>query len=692
MTFQYKMYADAADTFHDIVEGDNICPEEYCGPNCKGYKATKGWDPVTGLGTPNAARMEAYVNQLLDELLAKRAARAAAAATTTVDEPTPAAPTPNPRYYVQRKQPLPPTINSLYLARNNTQRWQKSKQQLSALGVQPDEVWAGLAPLAIGFVGNDTLVVALEASILTLSYPSLQVMGNCSIDAAFSLSGFASTGSYVSVLLIDELYGTVQLNGLNPMNCMTVSSTELKYPTNLLGINAQGKLALTSTGGSLAVLFDTSSGERRSVLSNSSWAVTGGAINSVNGDVWVAWGAIVGRRLISAVDVFQGTTKRFTFSLPGTYAEAIIESVAIDASGTYAYVFYVALTQTSIVFIIEQVKADSGESVNSWTLPDALPPTTTPTVSGRDGEVYYMSLNQLVVLTASGVTTAQLGQYPFIPNPSDVAVTRDGDILVALTEADQIIKLNTSGQIVFEFPAAMPECELEPFLDVTVDYEGNVYQPLCNSTVLIYDRDGNLVTQVYTGANTIPRSVAAGPRSTLFFTDDSNQKQVTHIERDGTVINKFTTASATWLFTVKYNWRADSIYVTDILGGKIYQWAINSTGAPTSTLDVTAAAGQAAQVYSLALDHTNDQMIVSAEMEMGGALLWFDMDGNLLGKNYTFVEAEATGVAVSMDGSRVYANDLFNSAIYVFYQDGQKIDKVERRTAAGTTTTQVATD
>ena len=52
---QYKMQADSADTFHDIVEGDNICPEEYCGPNCKGFVATKGWDPVTGLGTPNAA-------------------------------------------------------------------------------------------------------------------------------------------------------------------------------------------------------------------------------------------------------------------------------------------------------------------------------------------------------------------------------------------------------------------------------------------------------------------------------------------------------------------------------------------------------------------------------------------------------------------------------------------------------------
>jgi hypothetical protein len=39
----YQMAADAPDTFHDITEGDNICPEEFCGPQCKGYQAIKGW-------------------------------------------------------------------------------------------------------------------------------------------------------------------------------------------------------------------------------------------------------------------------------------------------------------------------------------------------------------------------------------------------------------------------------------------------------------------------------------------------------------------------------------------------------------------------------------------------------------------------------------------------------------------------
>ncbi len=47
----YKMWSDDPTLFNDITVGDNICTEKGCAPTCKGFKATKGWDPVTGLGT-----------------------------------------------------------------------------------------------------------------------------------------------------------------------------------------------------------------------------------------------------------------------------------------------------------------------------------------------------------------------------------------------------------------------------------------------------------------------------------------------------------------------------------------------------------------------------------------------------------------------------------------------------------------
>jgi len=71
--FLYQMWAACPQCSTDIVVGDNICPEEFCGPGCKGYITAKGWDPVTGLGTPRVDAMEAYVNQLMDEVIERKA-------------------------------------------------------------------------------------------------------------------------------------------------------------------------------------------------------------------------------------------------------------------------------------------------------------------------------------------------------------------------------------------------------------------------------------------------------------------------------------------------------------------------------------------------------------------------------------------------------------------------------------------
>lgn len=59
--FLYKMAADEPAAFHDVTVGDNKCTENGCSASCEGYLAAKGWDPVTGLGTPNFEKMLAYV-------------------------------------------------------------------------------------------------------------------------------------------------------------------------------------------------------------------------------------------------------------------------------------------------------------------------------------------------------------------------------------------------------------------------------------------------------------------------------------------------------------------------------------------------------------------------------------------------------------------------------------------------------
>jgi len=81
--FLYQMHAAAPDAYTDITDGDNKCTESGCFASCKGYEATKGWDPVTGLGTPVYSNMLAY----LKKMDAERAATSRVLASPSVAAP-----------------------------------------------------------------------------------------------------------------------------------------------------------------------------------------------------------------------------------------------------------------------------------------------------------------------------------------------------------------------------------------------------------------------------------------------------------------------------------------------------------------------------------------------------------------------------------------------------------------------------
>jgi len=54
----YKSNSSAV--FFDVTEGDNRCARRGA-PCCGGYDAAPGWDPTTGLGVPDFARLEALI-------------------------------------------------------------------------------------------------------------------------------------------------------------------------------------------------------------------------------------------------------------------------------------------------------------------------------------------------------------------------------------------------------------------------------------------------------------------------------------------------------------------------------------------------------------------------------------------------------------------------------------------------------
>jgi len=59
--FLYQMWAAQPNTFNDITVGDNKCTESGCAAGCQGYLAYKGWDAVSGLGSPNVQNMISYI-------------------------------------------------------------------------------------------------------------------------------------------------------------------------------------------------------------------------------------------------------------------------------------------------------------------------------------------------------------------------------------------------------------------------------------------------------------------------------------------------------------------------------------------------------------------------------------------------------------------------------------------------------
>jgi len=68
----YKMHKTRREKiskcYNDITIGDNIKSKEGFDPHgieiCQGFYASKGWDPVTGLGTPNVGEMIKFIKHL----------------------------------------------------------------------------------------------------------------------------------------------------------------------------------------------------------------------------------------------------------------------------------------------------------------------------------------------------------------------------------------------------------------------------------------------------------------------------------------------------------------------------------------------------------------------------------------------------------------------------------------------------
>jgi len=70
----YQMWADKPSAYIDITVGDNACTEGgcNCAPGQGGFNAAAGWDPVTGLGSPNFSVMQSYIRSHFEKRAANK--------------------------------------------------------------------------------------------------------------------------------------------------------------------------------------------------------------------------------------------------------------------------------------------------------------------------------------------------------------------------------------------------------------------------------------------------------------------------------------------------------------------------------------------------------------------------------------------------------------------------------------------
>ena len=649
---------------------------------------------MTGLGTPNAARMEAYVSQLMDEVLARKNAAKTVKATEaveTIDQPQKAEATMSPTVPIVTRNPSPQS----YFWSPSSSREVQSKQSSASPGVTatgavyPSQTWQGLQPITLSLQSNESLIVALSTGeVLDVNPETHVISGNYSIDQSLSLGGLATSSSAAYLLLLDELYGNVYIDGVNIRTGDRISRVTLSYPFTLGGVDQSGKTAVTSAGGSAIVLLATTTGARRGFLYNATWNVVTLALNPANNDVLIVSSSTSsnGSTTFRLVGLAAGSNStRFSTQLSSAILQ--IGSIAIDQEGRYAYVLYVAEGADRlgpVEFIIEVFSVSSGRSTTTLVLPDSAQPAQFITAGATAGTVYWIDGGVITRSSIQGRTTRlPLGRYPLITNPSDVAVTAEGAVLVAQNAPFQILEFNSTGGVVVTFPLVnelTSGCSAIPYLNIAVEASGNVLMPICNSTILVLNARGRVIERLSTGNGSLPRAVTAGPRGSILFTDDNNPTQIQQLARNGTIERHWTAPFPdTQLLTVHWDNSTQDAWAVDATNSVLFQWPILQPTSP-KVWNLTAMYGRPISPYSVAVDSVHKQLIVTAGSgDLSAAwVLWLDLAGGQPVANFTFPVDPAfnavipTGVAVSRDGSRVYATDYVAGAVYVFNTDQRK--------------------
>ena len=377
--------------------------------------------------------------------------------------------------------------------------------------------------------------------------------------------------------------------------------------------------------------------------------------------------------------------------------QTLAVTICADEARSSLFVFYWSLVDDAYVLL--QYNLSSHALLGRFQVNDSWPLSFRYgfqgiAVAAEPGQLYFADPNTASVelrdIASGKVTTLQLyGNPPWMRWPTDVAAL-DGRVYVATNAAisgsytpwQGIAAMDVDGRPV----AAEAEWSVDRFrssynqqLAAGKDADGRtvIVAPLSNGTVAVYNAQLEQTAVVrFPQGNARPFSVALSLGAESLFVIDAGQPDVlAEYNMQGKQLRTLQASHAAGAFSDVAVSPADgSIWATDGLNGTLYHWAANGTQLSSRAF------GYLHELWSVAVDAAHHQLLLSENVWSDDGqhgryqllfadVLWLDLDTGATLASFTYPNGDqATGVAVSEDGSRVYTPAFGLNALFVFEQ------------------------
>ena len=577
---------------------------------------------------------------------------------------------------------------------------------------QPTAAWAHRTPYTVAyhqrqdllFIGATTLqppYVAVADALRTavvykLQASSQRTLANLSLPDGVELTGMCTSASALWLMTVQRSSSSYAVLEVNIASLAVVHSTPVSSQGRLYGVDSAGDRVLIGLA-SYQYVWLVSSADGRLLQQldggRTKLEVLAAAYLPGSGDVLIA-----DVTSASLLRVRANNTVASSSPLPLSRQTYAVSMSADEAHGS-VYLFWWDVSDGAYVFTHFDLSSHAvlGRlqlNGSNWPLSYRTSFTQGIAAAGEPGALYFADANtatvQLRSVPSGTVRTVQLdGNPPWMRWPTDV-VTLDGRVYVAtnafisgtLTPWQGIVAMDANGRPVAQGAAWDVEgCRFTAGQQLAAGKDSSgaavIVAGRCNGTVAVYNAALERTAVIrFPQRNVRLLSIALSRGAVSMFIIDAGQADVVaEYDLQGELLRTLQASPAAGAFSdVAFSAADGSIWATDGLNGALYHWASNGSLLSSRSF------GHLHELWSVAIDPVHHRLLVSENLwsddgrhgryqRLSANVLWLDMDTGGIVDTFTYPNGDqATGVAVSEDGGRVYTSAFLLSALFVFEQ------------------------